>query len=91
MGEARQPSPEPMGVPAVTELAKLEHEEAMRSALVAHVKKVADEFLQTQSIKLLKAKKTYRQSEYRHASFVQGKADGKNIDVNQRTLTAGCA
>ena len=75
----------------MNELAKLEREEALRSALVAHVKRVADDFLKAQSIKLSKARKTYKQPEYRHASFVQGEADGKNIDVNQRTLTAGCA
>ena len=74
-------------VSAVDALAKLEREETLRSALVTHTKKVAEGFLQQQSIKLSHAKKTFTRCEYRHASFVQGEADGKHIDVNQRAIT----
>ena len=90
-GEAQQPFSESTDVPAETELDRLEREEAKRSALVVRLQTVADKFIQEQSITVVEDGRKYKQSEYRHASFVQGKTDGKNIDVNQRTLTANDA
>ena len=74
-------------VMAVDVLAKLEREKAVRTALVVHTKKVAEDFLEEHSIKLKTCKKTFKQREYRHESFVEGEKDGKHINISQRSIT----
>ena len=65
---------------------KLEREAKAATALVSHTEKVKESFLKEAGIKLSKAKHTYTQSVYRHASYVQGEVDSKEIDINQKSI-----
>ena len=44
------------------------------------------DFLQQVGVKLSKRKRTYTKSVQRRESFVKGKVDSKDIDINQKSL-----
>ena len=56
--------------------------------VVQHTAAVAEGFLKESGIKLSHKKTTYTKSVWRRASYEQGKVDSKEIDINQRSLSA---
>ena len=64
----------------------MEREAKAATALVTHTENIAQAFLEEQGVKLSKAKKTYKNSMFRHESYKQGKVDSKEIDMDQRSL-----
>ena len=76
----------PVHTTAASAVAKLEQQQKAATALVAHKEKVAEAFLKEAGVKLSKGGHKYTRSTWRQESYVQGKADSKTIDINQRSL-----
>ena len=73
---------------AAEAVVKLEKQQQSALALVAHTKKVGEAVLEEAGVKLSGRAHTYTsRTVHRPESFVQGKADSKEIDINQRSIT----
>ena len=73
-------------ISAADAVVKLEREAKAATALVTHHENIASDFLQQVGVKLSKRKRTYTKSVQRRESFVKGKVDSKDIDINQKSL-----
>ena len=71
---------------AAEAVVKLEREAKAATALVAHTANIAKAFLEQTGVKISKRKHTYKQSSWRSESYEQGKADSKDIDINQKSI-----
>ncbi len=71
---------------AAEAVVKLEREAKAATALVAHTANIAKAFLEQTGVKISKRKHKYKRSSWRSESYKQGKADSKDIDINQKSI-----